>query len=106
MEMLQVGDIVWVMTEDELMDRIDEDGMIDGLLWVRDMDCVLGEEVSVSKIHLRDDAYSKRRFDYGYYEFSVTQLPSNFHLNPSMLHTGTIEVPNINEADWSSVAFC
>lgn len=106
MEGFCVGDTVQVMTRDELEDRLDADKSIDGLLWVPSiMDCVLGEEVHISKLHMNSDVYSERKFDDGYYEFSVSELPTTYHLNPAMLHTGPPEVLNIDEIDWSSVAF-
>ena len=110
MEMLHTGDVVRVMTEEELHDRIDGDDYdtrVDGLRWVPDiMDIVLGEEVTVARILLGDAAYSTHKCQPGYYEFGVNELPANIHLNPSMLHVEGSEVPSIDEVGWSKVAFC
>lgn len=110
METLHTGDVVRVMTEAELQSRVegaDWDPRVDGLRWVRAvMDTVLGKEVTVRDIVMGDHAYSSHKSNPGYYEFSIEELPPGYHLNPSMLHAGALEIPDIDEVDWSTVAFC
>ena len=110
MEMLHTGDVVRVMTEEELYDRRDDDDydlLVDGLRWIPEvMDVILGEEVTVTRVLLGNDAYSIHKHNPGYYEFGVKELPTTVHLNPSMLHAEGSEVPSIDEVGWSTVAFC
>ena len=107
--MLCTGDVVQVMTEDELYDR-EEHGeyaiYIDGLRWVSEvMGDVLGREVTVTDIFQGDNAYSDHKYRPGYYEFGIKELLPFFHLNPSMLHIDSVKVPDIDEVVWSAVAF-